>query len=82
MKRYFIYLGYNGKNFCGWQNQPNGVSVQSCIEKALSTIMRTPMAIVGAGRTDAGVHAKLMIAHVDFEFPIADIPQLQEKLNR
>ena len=82
MKRYFIYLGYNGKNFCGWQNQPNGVSVQSCIEKALSTIMRTPMAIVGAGRTDAGVHAKLMIAHVDFELPIADIPQLQEKLNR
>lgn len=82
MKRYFIYLGYNGKNFCGWQNQLNGVSVQSCIEKALATIMRTPMAIVGAGRTDAGVHAKLMIAHVDFDQPIADIPPLQEKLNR
>lgn len=82
MKRYFIYLGYNGKNFCGWQNQPNGISVQSAIEGALSTIMRQSISIVGAGRTDAGVHAKLMIAHVDVEQTLLDIPHLQEKLNR
>ena len=65
MKRYFIYLGYNGKNFCGWQIQPNGMTVQQAIEDALSTLLRKPMSIVGAGRTDAGVHARSMVAHFD-----------------
>lgn len=81
-KRYFMYLGYNGKPFCGWQRQPNGLSVQQCIEEALATLLRHPVPIVGAGRTDAGVHAKMMVAHFDVPQPLADAAFLTEKLNR
>lgn len=63
--RYFIELSYNGKTFHGWQIQPDAISVQECIEKALSVLLRAPHSIVGAGRTDAGVHAKFMVAHFD-----------------
>lgn len=65
--RYFLELSYNGKAYHGWQNQPNAISVQEIIEKALSTLLRETIAIVGAGRTDAGVHAKQMFAHFDTE---------------
>lgn len=82
VKRYFIYLGYNGKSFCGWQVQPNGITVQQCIEDALATLLRRPVPIVGAGRTDAGVHARLMVAHFDWEETITDLAFLAEKLNR
>lgn len=82
MNRYFIYLGYNGKPFCGWQIQPNGITVQQCIEEALATLLRRATPIVGAGRTDAGVHARLMVAHFDSPAPIDDLPFLTEKLNR
>ena len=81
MKRYFIYLAYNGENYCGWQIQPNGVSVQETIEKALTTLLRTPTTIVGAGRTDAGVHARMMAAHFDYEAENLDLPLLAKKLN-
>jgi len=81
MKRYFIYLSYNGTNYCGWQNQPNGVSVQQKIEEALHVFLRKPLSITGAGRTDAEVHARLMVAHFDWEEEIADLPALTEKLN-
>ncbi len=63
--RYFMHLAYRGENFHGWQTQPNASSVQQTIEEALSTIVRRPTAIVGAGRTDAGVNARMMIAHLD-----------------
>lgn len=82
MIRYFIYLGYNGKNYCGWQVQPNGISIQQQLEEALATLLRVPTAVTGAGRTDAGVHARLMVAHFDRQEPIADLPFLAEKLNR
>ena len=82
VRRYFIYLGYNGKNFRGWQIQPNGMTVQQSIEEALAILMRKPVPIVGAGRTDAGVHARLMIAHFDWEGPIEDLAFLAGKLNR
>lgn len=82
MNRYFIYLGYNGKNYCGWQVQPNGFSIQQSVEEALATLLRRPVPVVGAGRTDAGVHARLMIAHFDWDEPITDLPFLAEKLNR
>ena len=49
MARYFIYLGYDGTNYHGWQIQPNGASVQEELQKALSTLMRRPMEVVGAG---------------------------------
>ena len=63
--RFFITFTYNGTNYCGWQRQPNGVAVQEELEKALTTILRTPIEVVGAGRTDAGVHALNMVAHFD-----------------
>lgn len=77
--RYFIQLSYNGKDFHGWQNQPNAITVQEVIEDALSKILRTPIEIVGAGRTDAGVHAKEMIAHFDTNQALND--NLIYKLN-
>lgn len=63
--RYFIELSYNGKSYHGWQNQPKSVSVQEVIEDSLSKLLNETIAIVGAGRTDAGVHASQMFAHFD-----------------
>lgn len=63
--RYFLELSYNGRDFHGWQSQPNALSVQSTLEGALSTILRQETKITGAGRTDAGVHARQMYAHFD-----------------
>jgi tRNA pseudouridine38-40 synthase len=80
--RYFIYLSYNGKNYCGWQNQPNGVSVQQKLEETLACFLRRETAIVGAGRTDAGVHARLMVAHFDWYDEMLDVQWVTEKLNR
>lgn len=65
--RYFIHLAYDGTRYHGWQIQPNGISVEGEIELRLSTLLRQPIDIVGAGRTDAGVHARHMVAHFDFE---------------
>ncbi|WP_066226160.1 tRNA pseudouridine(38-40) synthase TruA [Formosa haliotis] len=65
--RYFLELSYNGKAYHGWQNQPNAISVQEVIEKALSVILKENISIMGAGRTDTGVHAKQMFAHFDFD---------------
>lgn len=63
--RYFIELSYNGKGYHGWQNQPNDISIQEVVEKALSTLLNESVSIMGAGRTDAGVHASQMFAHFD-----------------
>ena len=65
--RYFIELSYDGTPFVGWQRQPYGDSVQSCLENALSILFRKPLSIVGAGRTDAEVHARQLFAHVDID---------------
>lgn len=65
--RYFIELSYNGKNYHGWQIQPNAISVQEILERSLSTILRETIQVVGAGRTDAGVHATQIFAHFDIE---------------
>lgn len=81
MKRYFIYLSYNGEAYCGWQTQPNGIAVQEVLEKALSLPFGGKIPIFGAGRTDAGVHARTMVAHFDIEVPV-DVIQLSDKLNR
>lgn len=64
--RYFIHLSYNGKNYCGWQRQPHSLSVQEELEKAMSLLLREPIALVGAGRTDTGVHARNYFAHFDY----------------
>ena len=81
MQRYFIYLAYDGANYHGWQIQPNGISVQECLMRALFTFLRQEIEVVGAGRTDAGVHASLMVAHFDFEESL-DSDVVTEKLNR
>ncbi|MDE5813699.1 MAG: tRNA pseudouridine(38-40) synthase TruA [Muribaculaceae bacterium] len=82
MGRYFMRLAYRGAPFHGWQVQPNAVSVQGEVEKALSTALRTPMSIVGAGRTDTGVNAREMYAHFDFDGDLPDKGRLLVSLNR
>ena len=81
MQRYFVYLQYDGTAYHGWQVQPNGDSVQGILQGALSTLLRQEVPVVGAGRTDAGVHARLMVAHFDVE-TVIDTSQLVYKLNR
>lgn len=78
--RYFIELEYNGKNYHGWQNQPNAISVQEKLESTLSTLLREDIKIIGAGRTDTGVHAKQMYAHFDMVSPM-ELPETIFRLN-
>ncbi|WP_452223796.1 tRNA pseudouridine(38-40) synthase TruA [Lacinutrix chionoecetis] len=78
--RYFIELSYNGKRYHGWQIQPNAISVQEVLEKALLTLLREQIATVGAGRTDAGVHALQLFAHFDTAVSF-DTENLKYKLN-
>ena len=74
-------LSYNGINYCGWQIQPHDPSVQETLESALATLLRAATPITGAGRTDTGVNAKMMVAHFDVQAPIADIPLFVRSLN-
>lgn len=63
--RHFIKLSYKGTAYHGWQRQINAPSVQATVELALSTILREPIEVTGAGRTDTGVHAAHYVAHFD-----------------
>lgn len=65
--RYFIELSYNGKKYHGWQIQPDAISVQEKLNAAISTVLQEKIEVVGAGRTDTGVHASQMFAHFDIE---------------
>lgn len=78
--RYFIELSYNGKAYHGWQIQPNAISVQEVLENALTMLLNEKIAVLGAGRTDTGVHAKQMFAHFDLNNDF-DEDQLIYKLN-
>lgn len=69
--RYFLSLAYRGTRYAGWQRQPNALSVQEVLEKALSVLLRQSIEVVGCGRTDAGVHARYYVAHFDAE---GDLP--------
>lgn len=81
--RYAITLQYDGTDFVGWQSQPQGRTVQDTIEEGLRTIFRSPIPIVGAGRTDTGVHARYMVAHFDTpESREHELPELIYRLNR
>ncbi|WP_333661886.1 tRNA pseudouridine(38-40) synthase TruA [Chishuiella changwenlii] len=77
--RYFLELAYNGKNYFGYQIQPNQISVQEVIEDRLSKILRKQISIVAAGRTDTGVHAKKMFVHFDYEEELT--AEIIKKLN-
>ncbi len=79
--RYFLELKYDGAAYCGWQRQPEAPTVQYTIEEALTTLLRMPTEIVGAGRTDTGVNASYYVAHFDCDAEF-DAEQLLYKLNR
>ena len=81
--RYFVTISYNGAKYCGWQIQNNGVTIEECVERALSAILAEPIDVVGAGRTDSGVNAVGYIAHFDSSYPdlLTDLPKLLYKTN-
>ena len=78
---YFITFSYDGTAYHGWQIQPHSLSVQEELQKAMSTLLRKPMEVIGAGRTDTGVHARKMVAHFDYDEEV-DCLQLVYKLNK
>ncbi len=80
-QRFFIELSYNGTRYHGWQIQPNAISVQEVLNKALSTVLRQPVETLGCGRTDTGVHAKEFFAHFDLE-TIDHGPSTMDKIVR
>lgn len=81
--RYFIYLSYDGTNYHGWQIQPNGNSVQAELNRAVSILNGEPTEVTGAGRTDAGVNASMMVAHFDSTvLDNTECNQITHKLNR
>lgn len=79
--RYFIYFSYNGTAYHGWQIQPNGISVQEVLTNALRIVLREEIDVVGAGRTDTGVHARLMVAHFDTTNTMVESDDFVRKLN-
>lgn len=81
MGRFFITFSYDGTRYHGWQIQPNGNSVQAELQNALAILLRQPVEVVAAGRTDAGVHAAKMVAHFDIDVPFQTL-QLAYQLNR
>ncbi|QVL58128.1 MAG: tRNA pseudouridine(38-40) synthase TruA [Simkaniaceae bacterium] len=78
--KYRMNLSYDGTLYSGWAVQPNSTSIQELIQKALQTVLRKETPIVGSGRTDAGVHAKLQVAHFSYSKPI-DLSSLRYSLN-
>jgi tRNA pseudouridine38-40 synthase len=80
-QRYFLQCSYKGTNYHGWQIQPNAISVQEVFEDALSRILREKIAVVGAGRTDAGVHASFYILHFEVENQVPEKLDIVYKLN-
>lgn len=80
--RYFSEIAYNGTNYCGWQRQPNGITVQEKLEEAFSTILRMPITVIGCGRTDTGVHASQFFVNFDFagKFPNSFINRINKFL--
>lgn len=80
--RFFIEFSYAGTAYHGWQRQPNAESIQAYMEEAFSTLLKQQIPITAAGRTDAGVHAKLMVAHFDAAISADSYNQLVFRLNQ
>lgn len=78
--RYFIQLAYDGSAYSGWQIQQNAISVQETLQKALSTLCKEEVQLVGSGRTDTGVHATRQVAHFDIDI-VLSAEDLVHKLN-
>ncbi len=80
-QRYFLTLSFDGTAYHGWQIQPNGMSAQERLQDALTKILRRKIDITGAGRTDAGVHARTMVCHFD-DIAGRDCKQTLYRLNQ
>lgn len=78
--RYFFRVEYDGTDFGGWQRQDNTDTIQQRIEEAFATVLRVPCCIMGAGRTDAGVHARRQAAHFDVDTPL-DERRIEKSVN-
>ncbi|MBT8276434.1 MAG: tRNA pseudouridine(38-40) synthase TruA [Bacteroidia bacterium] len=79
--RYFVDISFNGKNYHGWQIQPDALSIQEVLERTFSTFFRAEIKVTGAGRTDTGVHASQMVAHFDMNTEIEDMNEVIFRLN-
>lgn len=79
--RYFLQMAYNGAPYHGWQLQPNAVTVQEVLQHAVSTLTRENTEVVGAGRTDTGVHASFFVAHFNLTNPLENTDSFARKLN-
>ncbi|MCF8218535.1 MAG: tRNA pseudouridine(38-40) synthase TruA [Bacteroidales bacterium] len=82
VSRYFIELSFDGGPFHGWQRQKAHYTVQQCLEDHMSVFLKQNVAVMGAGRTDAGVHAKNFFAHTDIDMKDLDINDFVYKMNR
>jgi tRNA pseudouridine38-40 synthase len=67
---YKMTVAYDGTNYCGWQIQPNGLTIQECLQDALKILFKTPTQVIGAGRTDSGVHAHGQVASFEYSHPL------------
>ena len=81
MPRYFIRISFKGTQYHGWQIQPNAVTVQSLLNRALSLILQENIKTTGAGRTDTGVHAPFFMAHFETAFEIKNKEELIFRIN-
>ena len=79
--RYFVEFAYMGSGYHGWQRQPNSITVQQALEESMSKVTRENISLLGAGRTDTGVHARQMFAHFDIENEIKNPGELVFLLN-
>ena len=70
MRRIRIFVAYDGTNYCGWQIQPNGITIEEKLNKALNRLTGEDIRVIGASRTDSGVHALGNVAVFDTESPI------------
>lgn len=78
--KYKLTIAYDGTEYSGWQVQPNAVTIQELLEKAVKILVRQDVSIVGAGRTDAGVHARAQVAHFSCDQKL-DIPPFMTSVN-
>jgi tRNA pseudouridine38-40 synthase len=78
--KFKITLSYDGTNYCGWQVQPNGVSIQELLQQKLEILLKHKPSVIGAGRTDAGVHALGQVAHFQHHQEL-NLFKLQGSLN-
>ena len=79
--RYRITLSYDGSSFCGWQIQNDAMTVQECLQNALSTLLKEDIAVTGAGRTDSKVNAINYVAHFEASDPGFDASAVGYKIN-